>query len=100
MLLGSVGSSFIGYFLNSHYSADLINYSSKDQIKDILPTFCIAFGVALCMWSFSLLQISNLLILIIQCTFGLLAVLLLYEKLGLSEYQEIKQMLFTILKRK
>ncbi len=100
MLLGSVGTSFIGYLLNSHYSADLINYSSKDQIKDILPTFCIAFGVALCMWSFSLLQISNLLILIIQCTFGLLAVLLLYEKLGLSEYQEIKQMLFTILKRK
>ena len=39
MLWGSVCSSLIAYFLNSYYSASLINYPTKDQLKDILPTF-------------------------------------------------------------
>lgn len=37
MLWGSVLTSFIAYFLNSHYSADLIRYSTIEQIKDVLP---------------------------------------------------------------
>lgn len=37
MLWGSVLISFIAYFLNSHYSADLIHYSTMEQIKDVFP---------------------------------------------------------------
>ena len=44
MLWGGVLTSFIAYFLNSYYSANLINYPTSEQIKDILPTFLISFS--------------------------------------------------------
>ena len=50
MLWGGVLTSFIAYFLNSYYSANLINYPTSEQIKDILPTFLISFVVAASMW--------------------------------------------------
>jgi teichuronic acid exporter len=46
MLWGSVVVSFFSYFLNAHYSGRLINYSVKDQIKDIAPSFLISFFMA------------------------------------------------------
>lgn len=53
MLWGSVLTSFIAYFLNSYYSANLINYPTGEQIKDILPTLLTSFVVAAFMWSVS-----------------------------------------------
>lgn len=53
MLWGSVLNSFVAYFLNSYYSADLINYPTVKQIKDILPTFCVSIAVAAAMWGLS-----------------------------------------------
>ncbi len=57
MLWGGVLTSFIAYFLNSHYSAGLIYYPTKEQIKDILPTFLISSVVASVMWMLSFLNI-------------------------------------------
>lgn len=56
MLWGSVLNSFVAYFLNSYYSADLINYPTVKQIKDILPTFCVSIAVAAAMWGLSFLD--------------------------------------------
>ena len=60
MLLGSVLTSFIAYFLNSYYSANLINYPTLEQIKDILPTFLISLGTALLMWCLTFWICRNL----------------------------------------
>lgn len=52
MLWGSVLTSFIAYFLNSYYSADLIRYSTIEQIRDVLPVFTVSFTIAAVMWLF------------------------------------------------
>ena len=54
MLWGSVLTSFIAYFLNSYYSADLIRYSTIEQIRDVLPVFTVSFTIAAVMWLFFL----------------------------------------------
>lgn len=100
MLWGSVCTSLIAYFLNSYYSADLINYPTKEQIKDILPTFLISFVTAAAMWSLTLLSLSNWLLLPLQCLLGIVLAVLIYECLHLSEYVEVKQLAFSILRRK
>jgi O-antigen/teichoic acid export membrane protein len=101
MLCGSVCTSFFAYYLNSRYSARLIDYSVKEQIKDILPSFYIASFVAVCMWSIILIPISNyIIILLLQCLFGGLTAIFLYEKTKLSEYMEAKQIVFSLIKRK
>ena len=100
MLWGSVCTSLIAYFLNSYYSADLIDYPTKEQIKDILPTFLISFVTAAAMWSLTLLPLSNWLLLPLQCLLGIALAVLIYECLHLPEYVEVKQLAFSILRRK
>jgi O-antigen/teichoic acid export membrane protein len=101
MLWGSVCTSMFAYLLNSHYSASLIEYSTKEQIKDILPAFCISSVVAGCMWSITLTPVSNnIIILLLQCVTGFLLTIFIYEKIKLSEYMEAKQIVFLLIKRK
>lgn len=100
MLCGSVVNSFIAYFLNSHYSANLINYPTKEQMKDVFPTFVVSILVATVMWSLSFIQISYYILLPIQMFTGLLLAFFVYERLHLDEYYEVKKFLLSVLRRK
>ncbi|WP_044262414.1 lipopolysaccharide biosynthesis protein [Bacteroides timonensis] len=100
MLWGSVCTSFIAYFLNSYYSANLIHYPTGKQIKDILPTFMVSSIVAAVMWGISFWNISLYILLPIQILVGILLAMLIYERLQLVEYLEIRQLVLTTLKRK
>jgi O-antigen/teichoic acid export membrane protein len=98
MLWGSVGTSIVAYFLNSHYSGDLIHYSIREQLKDILPSFCTSGIIAFAIWSISLLDMNVYITFALQCISGVLLVMLIYERMKSKEYNEIKQMLFSIIK--
>lgn len=100
MLLGSVFNSFVAYFLNSYYSGRLINYPTKTQIKDIMPVFIVSLSVAIIMWSMSLLNISNYIILFLQILIGITLAIFIYEKLDLEEYKDIKEMFLSLIRRK
>lgn len=100
MLWGGVLISFIAYFLNSYYSANLINYPMSEQIKDILPTFLTSFVVAVFMWSVSFWNISVYALLPIQILVGISLALFIYERLYLDEYLEVKQLVLSALKRR
>ena len=100
MLWGSVCTSFIAYFLNSYYSANLIKYPTKEQVKDILPTFLVSFTTAAAMWSLTLLPLSNWLLLPLQCLLGIILAVFIYERLNLPEYVEVKQLAFSLFRKK
>ena len=100
MLWGSVMISFITFFLNSYYSAGLINYPTIDQLKDILPTFLTSFVVAFFMWCVSLLNWSIYLLLPLQLFLWFLLFFLIYEKVKLPEYLELKQLVTSLIKTK
>ena len=100
MLVGNVFTSFFAYFLNSYYSAGLILYPAIEQIKDIFPTFIISIIVAGVMWSLSFIPMSYYLLLPIQIIIGLSLALLIYGRLHLSEYLEVKQLVLALLKQK
>ena len=100
MLWGSVCTSFIAFFLNSYYSAPLIGYPTYRQLKDLAPTFGISLGVAMIMWTFSLLSISYYLMLLLQCVTGILLAFVIYERIELPEYIEVRQLLLGFLKER
>ena len=100
MLWGSVFTSFIAYFLNSYYSARLIDYPTMDQLKDILPTFLTSFIVAFFVCGISLLDWSFYLLLPLQLFLGILLIAFIYEKVKLPEYLELKQLAVSLLKQK
>lgn len=99
MLWGSVFISFIAFFLNSYYSADLIGYPTFRQIRDVLPTFLVSLTVAGVMWGLSFLSLSYYVVFPLQIVAGLLLAFIIYERLKLPEYMEIRGMVLSILQK-
>lgn len=99
MLWGSVCTSFVAFFLNSYYSADLIGYPTHRQIRDVLPTFLVSLIVAGIMWGLSFLPLSYYIILPLQLVVGLVLAYLIYEQIRLPEYMEIRGMVLSIFRK-
>lgn len=93
MLLGSIISGIISFFLNSYYSGKMIGYSSMDQLKDILPFYGIGLLVAVSVYFFRFLPLSNFIILAIQITTGSFVFLGLCTAFKIDEYQDVKTIL-------
>lgn len=91
MLIGSLVVSFFCYYLNSHYSGPLLGYPTKEQVKDIMPSFGIALLMAIPVYFLSFLPISPFIILPIQLVVGGGITLVCCEFSKLPEYLEIKK---------
>ena len=98
MLIGSVFTGFIAYYLNAYYSGPFLNYSIKDQIKDILPTFLIALCCALVVYAMSYLPWNQFVVFPLQLVVGGGLLLLVHEKVLLPEYLEAKNIALSYLK--
>jgi hypothetical protein len=99
LLIGKIVVSVIAYFLNSYYSAGLINYSTKEQLKDILPLLLIAALVSFLAWGITLFQFNNWTTLSLQITIGGLLTIGIYECLKQSDYLEMKTIVIDTLRK-
>ena len=95
MLGGSVITGFISYYLNAYYSGRFLNYSIKEQIKDILPSFLVAITMALAVYMLSFINMEPLLLLIVQLATGLIVTIALCEITKLEAYIELKNILLS-----
>ena len=100
MLIGTIVTGFIAFFLNSYYTGKKLGYSSWMQLKDVAPSYCIALMVALSVFFFKYLPISNWIILPIQLCVGCIVFFLICEKTKLEEYIEVKTILLQYLIKK
>lgn len=90
MLWGSVFAGMFAFYLNSYYSGKLLNYSTTDQVKDILPSFGIAVIMAIITYLVSLLPLSPFIILPLQIIIGAVITIVLCEIIKPEEYKELK----------
>jgi O-antigen/teichoic acid export membrane protein len=100
LLWALVVNSCISYFINSYYSAELLNYSTMQQIKDIIPSFIAAviMGVVIYL-SRVFLPSGNLIKLMLQIIIGV-AVYVSASKIGkIQEFNIIYELMGTILKK-
>lgn len=89
----------ICYFLNSYFPGKLLGYTSWMQIKDIAPSYGIALFVALSVWFFRYLPISNWFILPIQFIVGVIVFFALCKMTKIVEYEEVKTMVMPLINR-
>ena len=90
MLVGTIITGVIAFFFNSYYSGPSLGYSSWMQIKDISPSYALAFTIALSVFFLKYLPFSNWIIFPIQVVVGSVVFYVLNEITMLSEYVEIK----------
>ncbi len=95
-----VFTSFIAYFLNSYYSAELLNYSTLQQIKDVTPAFIASIIMGIIVYfSEVILPNSNLIKLIVQTIIGIL-VYVWASKIGkIEEFNTIYELLDSVFKK-
>ena len=92
MLIGSIITGIIAFFLNSYYSGKRLGYSSWMQIKDVTPSFVVAFIIAISVYFLKYLPISNWIILPVQIIVGVIVFIVICESSKMEEYIEIKVM--------
>ena len=100
MLVGSIFTGIIAYFLNSYYTGKKLGYSSWMQIKDVAPSYGLAFIIALSVYFIKYLPVSNWVILPLQILIGVLVFFLVCNRMKMQEYQELKGMVQSLTKRK
>lgn len=90
MLIASIGTSIVAFFLNSYYSGKDLNYSSWMQLKDVAPSYGVAMTVAFFVYFLKFLPLTYWIVLPIQFLVGVGVLFVLCERLELSEYNEVK----------
>lgn len=86
IVAGYILTGFLGFFVNAIPNKHLINYSIKEQLKDVFPSFLLTFMSWLFAFCITLLPISGIMLTLIQivvffATYILLAKILHTEAL-------------------
>lgn len=77
-ILTAIITSHISLFINTYYSGKEIGYGTKDQIKDLIPTYLISFIMAITVYYIGVsLNQHLILIVIIQVLSGILIYIVL-----------------------
>lgn len=90
MLVGSIVTGIISFFLNSYYTGEKLGYSSWMQLRDIAPSYGVASVMAIAVYFMKYLPISNWIILPIQIIVGGAVFFAVCETTKLPEYLEVK----------
>ena len=99
MLYTNLITSIIGFFLNSYYSGKFLNYSSWMQLKDVAPSYGIAFAIALPVFFLKYLPFSYWLILPLQFMVGIMLFFVLGKITKIDEYEEIKILVMPLISK-
>jgi len=93
MIGGMIVNALFAYYLNSYWSGRFIGYSFKQQVADILPSFGLAFVMALGVFVLSLILPFNPLgLLITQILAGAAFIILFCEAIKFEDYVFMKEL--------
>lgn len=90
MLVGSIVTGLLSFFLNSYYTGKELGYTSWMQLKDIAPSYGLASVVALSVYFLKYLPISSWIVLPIQLFVGIGVFFVICETTKMPEYLELK----------
>ena len=93
MLVASILIGFVSLYLNSWYTGKALGYTFWKQLRDIAPSFGIAFTIAISVYFFKYLPISNWGILPIQIVVGVVVCIIACRKSQLEEYKDVLRMI-------
>lgn len=99
MLIGSLIAGILSFFLNTYYTGKKLNYSSWMQIKDVAPSYGVAFTIALSVYFLKFLPISNWIILPLQLVVGVAVFFTVCNLTKLEEYKEVKEIVLPMFRK-
>lgn len=93
-------NSYIAYFINSYYSAELLDYSTMKQIRDVTPVFIASISMGTMLYfSGAILPNSNLVKLVAEFIIGVVIYLGLCKVARIEELNTMSELLSSIFKK-
>ena len=86
MMIGNCFSAIICSFLNAYPNKKLLNYGYKEQVLDILPSIIISIMMGIIINLLTFLNISSILMLILQISIGIITYIAISIFLKLESY--------------
>lgn len=99
MLCASIFTGFIAFLLNSWFTGKFLNYSSWQQLKDVLPSYLIALFIGFIVYLLKFLPLSYNLIFPLQILATIIVGWIVNQIINLEEYCEIKNIVLTVIKK-
>ena len=100
MLWGMIVFSLVGYVLNSYWTGRFVNYSTLEQLRDVLPSFLVASVTGGTVFLVTrLLHMSPVPLLSSQILIGAVVGLVLCEGTRLPDYLYLKRIVLETWKR-
>lgn len=99
MLCASIFTGFIAFLLNSWFTGKFLNYSSWQQLKDVLPSYLIALFIGFIVYLLKFLPLSCNLIFPLQILATIIFGWIVNRIINLEEYCEIKNIVLTVIKK-
>jgi len=100
LLWTSAINSYLAYFINSFYSAQLLSYSTKDQIKDITSIFIISILMGVIVFMAGIvISNNNLIKLLSQIIIGILAYIGLSMLFKIEELKTVYELMNSFYKK-
>ena len=101
LVWSSVINSILALIINTHYSGRFLNYPTKNQLLDLLPTLATVLVTVSVVYGFQLAIAPTNLILQIVLSFviGLLTILIISERTNLTPYLHIKELILEQIKK-
>ena len=87
MAIGRVVSGVTATFINAFPNKKILGYSYVEQVKDILPSMCLSFIMAIVVYRIDFLPMKPISILLIQVVSGVIIYVMLAKLFKLEIYQ-------------
>lgn len=96
MIIGMIIHSLITYIIVANYTGNFLDYKIFEQVKDILPSFIIAFINGLLLFFINyFLSLIPIFTLLIQLVISSIFIITICELAKLAPYLEIKEIIFS-----
>ena len=96
MIIGMILFSIVAYFINSFWTGKIIGYSSREQIRDMVPLFVSALSVGMILFGISYLwKWHPAVVLCVQILTGAFLAVIAAKLTKTDLYEEIKRRVFT-----
>lgn len=101
LVWSSVINSILALIINTHYSGRFLNYPTKNQLLDLVPTLSTVLVTVSIVYGFQMVIAPTNLILQIVISFviGLLTILIISERTNLTPYLHIKELILEQIKK-
>ncbi len=100
LALGSVVGDLFGSFINAYPNKKLLNYSYLDQLKDILPSILLSFGMGFIVYMVRVIALPSGLILLMQIIIGILFYIGFAHAIKLESFYYLKATIFGLIKNR